>query len=164
MKQLYFAFINPYLQYGNIAWASTHKSKISKINRLQKRAVRLITNSHRLSHSRPLIISNRILNVFEINLFQLMTIMFRHKKQLLPEIFSNKFAPASNRYSTRLTRHGYREKTPPSQLNKFSITTRGPYVWNRMTCKEAKVSHTLQSFKKQIKSYLLSSPDTIKLY
>ena len=41
-KQLYFYFIHSYLSYGNIAWASTNKSKLNTLHRRQKHASRII--------------------------------------------------------------------------------------------------------------------------
>ena len=41
-KQLYFSFINCYLNYANIAWASTNKSKLQALYRHQKHAARII--------------------------------------------------------------------------------------------------------------------------
>lgn len=41
LKQLYFSFIHSYINYANIAWASTHKSKLERLYRQQKHAVRL---------------------------------------------------------------------------------------------------------------------------
>ena len=31
LKQIYFAYIHAYLNYANIAWASTHKTKLKKV-------------------------------------------------------------------------------------------------------------------------------------
>ena len=33
LKKIYFAYIRAYLNYGNAAWASTHKTKKSKVNK-----------------------------------------------------------------------------------------------------------------------------------
>ena len=41
-KQLYFSFIYSYLNYANITWASTQKSKIKGLLRKQKHASRII--------------------------------------------------------------------------------------------------------------------------
>ena len=41
-KQLYFSFSNSYLNYGNIAWRSTYKSKLKTILRRQKHASRIV--------------------------------------------------------------------------------------------------------------------------
>ena len=31
LRQIYFAYIHAYLDYANIAWASTHKSELKKV-------------------------------------------------------------------------------------------------------------------------------------
>ena len=42
LNQLYFSFIHGYLNYANIAWASTSKSKLESLYRCQKHVVRNI--------------------------------------------------------------------------------------------------------------------------
>ena len=42
MTALYFSFFHSYLNYGNIAWASTTKSKLRKIASQQRQAVNAI--------------------------------------------------------------------------------------------------------------------------
>ena len=51
LKTIYFSYIHSYLNYANIAWASTYVTKQKKINLLQKRAVRFVFNEDRLSQS-----------------------------------------------------------------------------------------------------------------
>ena len=41
---IYFNYIHSYLNYANIAWASTYRTKLKAIHLLQKRAVRIIFN------------------------------------------------------------------------------------------------------------------------
>ena len=55
LKTIYLFYIHSYLNYANIAWASTYVTKLKKINLLQKRAVRFVFNEDRLSHWRPLL-------------------------------------------------------------------------------------------------------------
>ena len=45
LRTLYFALIHPHLSYGIIAWGSADKSITRQTNLLQKRAIRIITNS-----------------------------------------------------------------------------------------------------------------------
>ena len=44
LKKLYFSFFHSYLNYGNIAWASTSKTKLKKIASKQKEADRVVNN------------------------------------------------------------------------------------------------------------------------
>ena len=50
LKTIYFSYIHSYLNYANIAWASTYVTKLKKINLLQKRAVRFVFNEDGLSY------------------------------------------------------------------------------------------------------------------
>ena len=54
MKQLYFSFIHSFLNYGNIAWASTSKSNLISLYCYQKRAIRIIYDKDRFAHTKPL--------------------------------------------------------------------------------------------------------------
>ena len=55
LKQLYFSFIHCYINYANIVWASTHKSKLKRLYRYQKHAARLINFEHRTTDAMPLL-------------------------------------------------------------------------------------------------------------
>ena len=50
-NQIYFPYIHAYLNYANIAWASTHKIKPKKVQRKQKHALRIIFNQYKTSPS-----------------------------------------------------------------------------------------------------------------
>ena len=51
---LYNALVLPHINYCNIVWANCNKTKLNSILLLQKRALRICTNSHYLSHADPL--------------------------------------------------------------------------------------------------------------
>jgi hypothetical protein len=55
LTQLYFSFINSYLSYGNIIWASTHKTKLQPLHNIQKHAARIIFFESKFAHSKPLL-------------------------------------------------------------------------------------------------------------
>ena len=44
LKSIYFAYIHSYLNYANIAWASTYRTKLKTIHFHQKHAVRIVLN------------------------------------------------------------------------------------------------------------------------
>ena len=70
LKQIYFAYINAYLNYANIAWASTHKTKLKKVQSKQKHALHIIFNQSKTLSSEPLFLSLYVLIVCQINIFQ----------------------------------------------------------------------------------------------
>ena len=56
LHTLYCTLITPHLNYGKLIWGSTCKSCLDKLIKLQKWAIRTITNSHYRSHNLPKII------------------------------------------------------------------------------------------------------------
>ena len=69
LTSIYFAYIHSYLNYANIAWASTYQTKLKAIHLLRKLAVRIMFSKYNMTHSRPLLQSLNALNVYQINLF-----------------------------------------------------------------------------------------------
>ena len=70
MTTLYFSFFHSYLNYGNIAWASTTKSKLRKIASQQRQAVNAIpkNDNQKITNSRTFMEENGILNIYKLNL------------------------------------------------------------------------------------------------
>ena len=68
-ESIYFSYIDSYLKYANIAWASSNPTKLKKTHYLQKQAAQIIFNEDRLCHSWPLLKNLNALNVYQINLY-----------------------------------------------------------------------------------------------
>ena len=62
LKQIYLAYIHVYLNYSNIAWASTHKTKLKKVQSKQKHALLIKFNQSKTSLSKSLFLSLNALN------------------------------------------------------------------------------------------------------
>ena len=50
-----FSYIHSYLNYANLAWGSTYRTKLKTIHYHQKHASRIIFDQDKLTHSRPLL-------------------------------------------------------------------------------------------------------------
>ena len=81
LKQLYFSFIHCHLNYANIAWASTCKSKLEGLYRHQKHAARIIKFKDRFIHAQPLLDDMKALNIFQINLFRIIFLCSNAKRR-----------------------------------------------------------------------------------
>ena len=53
LNQLYFSFVHSCLNYANIAWGSTQKTKLPTLYRQQKHTIRLLSFKDQFTHSRP---------------------------------------------------------------------------------------------------------------
>ena len=89
LRQLYFAFIQSYLQYANIAWASTHKSKLNQIFRHQKHAIRIINFKNRYTHAKALLEETKALSIYKINLFSILCLLYKCKNKKSPSIMQD---------------------------------------------------------------------------
>ena len=73
---------------SNSAWSSTYVSNSNIIYYLQKRAVRTITNSDYRTHYAPLFSNLGILDIFQVNTFEIAKFMFYYKITYCPHCFS----------------------------------------------------------------------------
>ena len=51
---LYYSYIQTYINYANIAWCSTCRTNLKKINSQQKHVIRIIFNKNKFAHTRKI--------------------------------------------------------------------------------------------------------------
>ena len=101
IKQLYFSFIHSYLNSANIAWAGNQSNLIS-LHRHRKHAFRIIYDKDRFAHTKPLFKHEKALRLYEINLFQILSLIFKCKNRTAPFVFHNLYTPKPpSKYSLR---------------------------------------------------------------
>ena len=100
LKQLYFSLIHNYVNYANIAWASTSKSKLERLYRLQKHNARAIYHRDRYTHPSSLLNDIKALNVFQLNIFNILCFMYKCRQNLNSPVFRNIF---THRTKTKYT-------------------------------------------------------------
>ena len=155
LKNLYFSLILPYLNYGNIIWASADKTCLNSLVILQKKAIRIISKAKYLDHSEPLFKTLELLNlekIFKLNclLFVYRIINMNMYKEMKKRVFRN-----SDFHSHR-TRNRLHYRLPRTRLKciRQSCLYLGLSLWNSID-KEISDSKTIYNFKRQIKKELL---------
>ena len=141
----YYAFVYPYLSYNVCVWGCTYSSHVQKLIVLQKRIIRIITNSTYSAHSRPLFSQLGVLEFTDILKFDLLK--FVHKS-----ISKNIFSFNNNRSS----RDPYLIKPSFHRLSKTqqAFSYRGPTEWNKLPL-YLRTLVDFRRFKKDLKRYLL---------
>lgn len=89
---LYYSFIYPYLQYGNMAWSKTTRNYLEPLFLLQKRVIRLISFETRLAHTAPLFKKISLMNLENVYILNIMLFMFKFKNGDLPAISGDMFS------------------------------------------------------------------------
>ena len=153
---LYNALILPFITYCNIVWGNCGTTKINSILLLQKRAMRLITNSRYLSPTDPLFSQLRSLKINDIHALQTAIFMHKYTFNQLPKVFDNFFTPNFNihSYPTRNS-SDYHLENPRTILAQKSLKHHGPDVWNSLPDNLKKCTK-LHLFKQQVKNVFLN--------
>jgi len=159
LKQLYFSFIDSYINYANIAWASTHKSKLDCIYKKQKHAARVIHFKSKFTHAKPLLANLSALSVYHANILQHLCFMFKHRINQTPIIFRHSFPTVSSKYQTR-SEGFYYKPFCKTKAREFSISYRGPLIWNEFVKRYKSINNisSINVFKSTMRKILLSSP------
>ena len=148
MATLYFSFFHSYLNYGNIAWASTTKSKLRKIASQQRQAVNAIpkNDNQEITNSRKFMEENGILNVYKLNLYQVLNFMFRVHNETIPKSFQTKFQYIEHKYETRQSKYNFIIPKRNTRITRFAIS-HGPRIWNSLTNNPTKTIYFYPLFK-----------------
>lgn len=157
LHTLYNTLIQPYLDYCNIAWASQPSAKLEELFRLQKKAVRIISNKKWNAHTSSLFKSLNILKISDVNKLQVACFVYKGVHHTLPSSFNNYFTlnSAVHDYNTRIS-SGVHLLQSRIVARHFSIKFHGARVWNSVPI-EIRLSLSEHIFKKKLKLFLISS-------
>ena len=130
LKILYYSLIHPYLLYGIIMWGNTYKSNLSKLEKLQKKSLRIISGAKYNDHTSPLFKNAEILKLHDIYRSQVACFMFDFINNNLPVSLSSIYEYPSDDH-TYNTRHRTDPKLPKvySELARRSVFYTGPNLW-----------------------------------
>ena len=107
LKTIYFSYIHSYLNCANIAWVSTYARKLKRAYLKQKHAVRIVFNKDKLTHSKPLFKNLNALNVYQINIYQLLNFMHKFINNQIPSIFSDFIKRPNHKYPTNFSQSSF---------------------------------------------------------
>ena len=153
---LYNSLILSHILYCNILWGNCNINRINSLLLLQKRAVRIITNSNFLSHTQPIFYRLKTLKIQDIHTLHTGIFMYKYSQNQLPSLFRNIYNLNSNihTYPTRRS-SDYHLENPKIILAQKSIRHNGPDIWNTLPTHLRQCS-SLFSFKALFKKELLS--------
>ena len=144
-----------------MVWASTYNSRLSKLIKLQKRALRVIAKApyprfYQL-YRKDLFTELNLLNLHQIKTLQIGTFMFAFTHKLLPPNFNDYFQRGSDIH-THYTRSSsnYRPVFALSNSRKFSAKHIGSSVWNKIPNEICQATN-LYMFKKMLRTHLISN-------
>ena len=162
LLNVYFALVQSQLSYGLMAWGSASKYLIEKLSLLQKKAVRIISNSSYLAHTAPLLKELGILNIEDLYQHQYALFMFDYDRGSLPKTFNSYFCKVSDIHSHQTRSSSSKKLALPvlANTNKHVnslIKSSGVNIFNKIVTLEFfKSSFNKSSFSKKFRNYLVS--------
>ena len=147
LRNLYFSFLYPYLNYCVVVWGGTFATHIHPIKILQKRAIRILNNVPARTHTNPLFLQSKILKLED-----------NYKFRVCEYFYVNELAENYSRSHSHDTRF-HSSLIPEFQrltLTKKSIDYAGPTFWNSIP-NYIKNSSSRSIFKTRLSSHILTS-------
>ena len=108
LRSIYFALVHPYINYANIAWASTNKTYLNRILGKQKQATRIMSSDGISIPSRLSMKELNILNAYQINILQHLLFMFKVKNSITPRLFNQVFSLINHLYPTKFSDNSFK--------------------------------------------------------
>ena len=122
-------------------------------------ACRIIFGVKRTAHGEPLLMELNALNIYKLNIYQVLLFMFKSKHGLSPNIFHSYFTKISHKYPTNFSNDNFVVPRFYLKLSSFQIQYRGPFLWNEFFQKIIKNiilnNISFEQFKTVCKRFLL---------
>ena len=155
LKLIYMSLIYSYLNYCNLIWGGAYSTILHPLFVLQKKAIRLISNSHYLEHTAPIFRSLELLTLYQI--FKLNCLLLVHKC-----VKSNYFIEFKMKLQKNSSVHCYETRNnnllrPPLERLKLcqkSYLYSSIVLWNSVN-DDIKKLNSIITFKKMVKSLLI---------
>ena len=151
LKTLYTGIVEPHFWYCCSVWGCCGSTKITKLQKLQNLAARVIKNSSFDAPSRPLIQELGWKTIEEIINCETKTMVYKSLHELAPEYLCSLFTrnsqcPSHSFHNTKSDPRLPRKNTKNGQK---IFSCRGAKLWNSLSA-ESKQASTLNSFKHSI--------------
>ena len=133
LLNIYNALIVPHLTYGITAWGNATKSLFSRLIVLQKKSLRIISNSKYNSHTNPLFQKYNLVKVHDLYSINCTKIYYLKKISDMPEYHSNQLPSVSiiNPYLSRHSNNIY-ISIIMKNIEKGSINYKVGKEWNKL--------------------------------
>ena len=164
LLKVFVLHIHSYLNYANMAWTSTYRSKLKTIHFHQKHAVCTVFIEGKLTQSRPMLQSLNALKVYQINLYQYLAFMYKLNKNKVPLAFNELIENPFHKYPTKFSENCFSLKAIFLKPTKYCFSFRSPKIWNKVLAKEEKELQSLSIFKKVVHSKLLEGEHELEYF
>jgi hypothetical protein len=148
---IYNSLVRSHLDYGNISWGLKYNKNITRITKLQKKAVRAVGKKGAHSHCDPLFAHLEILKFNDLVNLNVCNFMYKFNNSMHPVSFKYMFEPLSLNNRTICYKLKKNKSTSLDWFPSFTF----PKIWNSIP-REVKCAKSLNIFKKILQNKFLS--------
>lgn len=147
---LYNALFVPHVNYCCFVYSTTYSSHLQQIEKLQKRAIRLIDGQSRLAHTAPIFKKHKLLRLKDIGNQQILLLLLRKLNADLPLSIDQLFEIKRPNRSSRHVKH-FIEPFTGKIYKTHTVSWAGPRLWNKIMVPMFPMLETVPSSKISIK-------------
>lgn len=152
---LYNALCLPYINYCCLIWGHSQPTLLARINKIQKKVVRVIDGQHRLAHTAPIFVKLNLLKISDIAVQQSIILMYNVLIQNVPLMIRSLFTlqDVATGHRTRSIRH-FQEPFSAKLYATRTLSWIGPRLWNTKIAPTFPYILTVHETKNAIKKYV----------
>ena len=156
LLSIYYAFIHTYVNYADLEWASTIRTNLKKVHNLQNQRIDIFICKDTLSCTKGLFFTNKVFNVYQLNILNNVIFMRKVKSKTTPAVFLPKFQEQAHPYPTNFWKLNYIKPTSQLSRSNFRISERGAALQNEFLTDSEREIENISLFKSKLKFKLLS--------
>jgi len=107
------------------------------------------------THAKPLMQKMKTLNIYQLNIYQILLFMHKVKNNNIPNIFKQSFQLNHNKYNTKSSKTTFFKPFYKTKFAQFAISFRGPHMWNVLIPNTLQKEESFSIFKSKVKQICL---------
>ena len=115
-------------------------------------------------HARETFKEQKILNMYQLNIWSNIIFMHRVENKTAPSIFLTKFCKPSRSYPTNFSAHNFLVPALKLRKSRYRVSIRGLLLWNNILTAVEKTQESLPKFRTTIQEKLLSMVNEINYF
>jgi len=135
LRNIYYAFVHPYLLYGIEIYANTYITYLDKLVKINNKLLRILQNQPLAIPVSQLYTSFNLLSTDKLHMLHILLLLFKclYHSDLVPSIYLNYFVLNNeiHNYNTRLSQ-GLHICGPRTSFGQKCIQFKGSSLWNRL--------------------------------
>ena len=153
LKTIYRSLVESHFRYGNIIWGTCGEVLLTKLQKMQNRAARIIMKSDYDMDAGPLIDKLGWKTIRELNNNDTAVMMFKIMNNMAPHYLTDMFQPLRELHEIMLKDTNSNLWLPPppppmsTNMGQRSFSYHGADIWNKTEQTNKTTETSLQSFK-----------------